>query len=125
VYVASNKQLTIFGLLPPGAAKVASQPSQNVALQPSPIATPTQNSPHRISGKLLAVNGSTLTLQTRNGKSVKIEASQAIQNEEVESMIVGEAYTALASSLTAVGALQATTIVRAKGFSGKLWDPDD
>jgi hypothetical protein len=114
VYVASNKQLTIFGILPPHAPLIK--------LQEFPIASP--SSPHVISGTLLAVDGSTLTLQTRTGKTT-IDDTQAVQNEQVGTpLIVGVPLTALGSSFTASGALQATSIYRAKGASSEVWPPD-
>jgi hypothetical protein len=114
VYVATDKQLAIFGL----GGTSASQ----TAVQPSPVGS--LASPHEITGTLLALSGSTLTLQTRTGKSVKIDASQAVHNEEVAPLFVGEPFTALGSSLNANGALVATSIVQSKGSSGELWPPD-
>jgi hypothetical protein len=106
VYVASNKALAIFGV-PSGLAP-------QIALQPGPVA---------ITGTLLAIDGSTLTLQTRTGKTTKIDESQAAQNEQVGILSVGEPITVQGSSFTATGALLATSIVRAKG-SSDLWPPD-
>src|ERR1700730_1606280 len=119
VYVASDKALTIFGVVPAHAA--APQTAQT-AVQPSPVAS--LDSPHEITGTLLAVSGSTLTLQTRTGKSAKIADSQAVQNEEVPPLFVGQPFTALGSSFDANGALVATSIVRAQGSSGAFWPPD-
>jgi len=118
VYVASDKALTIFGVVPAHAALQTAQ----TAVQPSPVAS--LASPHEITGTLLAISGSTLTLQTRTGKSVKIDDSQAVQNEEVAPLFVGQPFTALGSSFDANGALVATSIVRANGSSGALWPPD-
>src|SRR6202035_5207051 len=118
VYVASNKALTIFGILPAHAALQTAQ----TAVQPSPVAS--LASPHEITETLLAVSGSTLTLQTRTGKGVKIDDAQAVQNEEVAPLFVGVPFTALGSSFDANGALVATSIVRANGSSGALWPPD-
>jgi hypothetical protein len=71
VFVAANKSLRIFGVSTrrtpvPGGSPIASLDSRHV-----------------ISGTLLAVDGTTLTLQTRNGKSVKIDDSQAAKNEQI------------------------------------------
>jgi hypothetical protein len=116
VYVAANKQLTIFGILPAPAAP-------RIALQPSPIVSP--ESPHAITGTLVAVNGSTLTLQTHTGKNVKIDASQAMKNQRVGAPLrVGTALTVQGSSIEGSGALLATSMYRAKGFSGEFWPPD-
>jgi hypothetical protein len=118
VYVASDKALWIFGVVPAHAATQTAQ----TAVQPSPVAS--LASPHEITGTLLAISGSTLTLQTRTGKSAKIADSQAVQNEQVAPLFVGQPFTALGSSFDANGALVATSIVRAKGSSGELWPPD-
>src|SRR3984893_4181617 len=119
VYVASDTALTIFGVVPAHAA--APQTAQT-AVQPSPVAS--LASPHEITGTLLAISGSTLTLQTRTGKSAKIADSQAVQNEQVAPLFVGQPFTALGSSFDANGALVATSNVQAKGSSGELWPPD-
>jgi hypothetical protein len=82
-------------------------------------------SPHVISGVLIAVSGSTLTLQTRGGGSATIDASQAIQKHSVGApRKLGVPFTVLGSTIEANGALLATAIVRAKGVSGDLWPPD-
>jgi hypothetical protein len=118
VYVAAYKSLTIFGILPASA-----RAAPEIALQPSPILSP--ESPHVITGILLAVNGSTLTLQTRTGKSVKIDASQAMKNQRVGAPLsVGRVLTVLGSSIEGSGALLATSMYRAKGSSGGFWPPD-
>jgi len=118
VYVASNKALTIFGVRAGGAALIAAQ----TVLQPSPVASP--SSPHVVTGTLLEVSGSTLTLQTHGAKTVKIDDSQAARNEQIMGpLTIGEPLTVQGSALTGAGALLATSIVRAKG-SGDLWPPD-
>lgn len=126
VYVASailddtgktRGQLTIFGLLGPKAPQVA--------LKPSPVA-PVTGSLRVVSGTLLNVDGATLTLETRTGKTVKIDASQALQNKRVtRPLSVGTPFTVQGSSLTATGALIAASITRAKGAAAEgLWPPD-
>jgi hypothetical protein len=118
VYVAANQSLTIFGT-PPGLAPIVQLPPSPIG----PIASP--SNPHVISGTLLAANGTTLTLQTRTGKSVEIDDSQAAQNEQIGAPLTeGIPLTAQGSSFNRSGALQATSIVRAKGSSGELWPPD-
>src|SRR3984893_4589526 len=111
------RQSAIFGVVPAHAATQTAQ----TAVQPSFASLA---SPHEITGTLRAVSGSTLTLQTRTGKSVKIDDSQAVQNEEVAPLFVGQPFTALGSSFDANGALVATSIVRANGSSGAFWPPD-
>jgi hypothetical protein len=107
VYVAAYRSLIIFGIIPVPAAS-------RIALQPIPIVSP--ESPNVITGTLLAVNGSTLTLQTHTGKNVKIDASQAMKNQRVGAPLnVGMALTVQGSSIEGSGALLATSMYRAKG----------
>jgi hypothetical protein len=123
VYVASYQTLTIFG----DTAISALKPTASVAkitLLPRPSASPDSHR-HVVSGNLVAVSGSTLTLETREGKTVKIDASQALKNRKVGTPLkVGIPLTVLGSSLSAVGALEATAIMRAKGSSGQGWPLD-
>ena len=116
-YVAAYKTLTIFGV--GGAPAVAS----STASQPAPVASP--DSPHLITGTLIAIDRSTLTLQTRTGKSVKIDDAQAIRDERVGTPLnVGIPLTVQGSLIEGTGALQATSIVRAKGSTGEMWPSD-
>ena len=92
------------------------------AFPPAPVAS--LPSPHVITGTLQHVDGSVLTLKTRTGQSVKIDASQAIKNRQrPPSLTLGLPYTVQGSSSAPNGAALATTITRAKG-SGPLWPPD-
>jgi hypothetical protein len=80
--------------------------------------------PHMISGTLTAVNGETLTLRTRDGKTATIDASGALRNERITGpLTLGTPYTAHGTTLEASGALLATAIGRAKP-SADLWPPD-
>ena len=89
----------------------------------SAVAAPA--SPHLVSGTLTAVSGSTVTLRTRKGRATTIDVSQAKQNQRVGTPLkVGKALTVLSSMIEGNGALLATSVVRAKGSSGKLWPPD-
>ena len=112
VYVASYKALTIFGA--PGVAIAA-----NSAL-PIPVAS---LGTHSTTGILMAIDGTTLTIQTRTRQIVKIDASLATKNERLSALHLGEPYIAMGESLTGTGALLATSIVRGKG-SGDLWPTD-
>jgi len=78
-----------------------------------------------ISGIISAIDTSILTLKTRDGKSVKIDDSQAAKNERIGLPLkVGIPVTAQGSVIEGSGALEAVSIVRAKGTSGELWPPD-
>jgi hypothetical protein len=77
-----------------------------------------------ISGTLVAVNGSVLTLRTRAGKTATIDASGAFRNERVTGPLkLGTPYTAQGTTFDATGALLATAIGRAKPSEG-LWPSD-
>jgi hypothetical protein len=120
VYVASDKALTIFGV-PTTLAPMA----EATTLTRAAPAVASPDSPHVVTGTLLEVTGSTLTLRTRDGKSVKIDHSQAGLNEQIMGpLAIGEPFVAVGSELTPAGALIATSIVRAKGASGELWPAD-
>jgi hypothetical protein len=56
---------------------------------------------------------------------VKIDDAQAVRNEQVGApLTAGIPLTALGSVIEGTGALQATSIVRAKGSTGAGWPPD-
>jgi hypothetical protein len=130
VYVASNKLLTILNVGGTGALSLAA----------AEATTPTPTSGFAISGTLESVNGSVLTLTNRHGKERLIDASKAIANDQIEpALINGGAYTAVGSSFTSLGALQADAIYRAKcrqhkkaagdltaepACTGDQWPPD-
>jgi hypothetical protein len=112
VYVAAYKALTIFG-----GSGAAALPALQPAAQP--------NSPHIVSGVLSAIDGPTLTLKNRGGKPVKVDDSQAAKNGRIGTPLeLGVSLTAQGSIIEANGALEAVSIVRAKGTSGELWPAD-
>ena len=77
-----------------------------------------------ISGTLIAMNRSVLTLRTRAGKTATIDASGALQNERVTGPLnLGTPYTAQGMTFDASGTLVATAIARAKPSAG-LWPLD-
>jgi hypothetical protein len=118
VYVASYKALTIFGA--PGVAIAAKSAFAAKSALPIPVAS---LGTHSTTGILMAIDGKTLTIQTRTGQIVKIDASLATKNEQVGALHLGEPYIAMGESLTVTGALLATSIVRGKG-SADLWPAD-
>ena len=84
------------------------------------------NSPFSITGKLVAANGSTLTLQTRGHK--KPNGRRFSSDEEAGCLggvplKVGTPYNAVGSTIEGNGALLADRITRARG-DGVLWPPD-
>jgi hypothetical protein len=125
VYVASafldeskntRGQLAIFGVPP------VSQVKFGPPVKFSPIAW--ADAPRLISGTLLAAAGSTLTLQTRTGKNITIDASRALNSRRIEGpLTMGTAFTVLGSTIRETDALLAKAIVRAKP-SAEMWPGD-
>jgi hypothetical protein len=80
----------------PSTVKIFGVPAArgNAKLQiasPLPVPPAAPSSHHLITGTLLAVNGATLTLQTRTGTSVKIDASQAAKNQQMGYLVDSDA----------------------------------
>jgi hypothetical protein len=119
VYVASYQALTIFGI-PSTPSDVSAAPR---IASPLPVQPAAPSSPHQITGTLLAINGSTLTIQTRTGKTMSIDASKAAKNKQFAILMLRKPYTVQGSSFNAVGTLQAISICRAKN-SNALWPSD-
>jgi hypothetical protein len=117
VFVASNKQLTIFGLSgrPFGArAEAAATP---------PAALNTQALPHEITGVLEHADGPVLTLRTRAGRIARVDDSDALRSEQIGVLVPGNAYTAQGTTYDSTGALRAQAVGRAKP-SPAIWPPD-
>jgi hypothetical protein len=115
VFVASNQQLTIFGLgggpfVPPAAA---SKPVALVAHAPL----------HEITGVLEHANGAVLTLRTRAGQTALVDDSDALRSEKTGVLVQGNAYTAQGTIYDSTGALRAQVVLRAKP-SPAIWPPD-
>ena len=89
----------------------------------APVHAVSTDSTRLITGTVIAIDQSILTLRTRTGGSVKIDDAQAILNERVGTKInVGTNLTVQGSLTESNGALQATSITRAKGI--ELWPLD-
>jgi hypothetical protein len=114
VYVASYKQLSIFGLLPPGVvpATIKPQPATQSVLAPGQ---------HELFGTVAAIEGSDFTLQTRTGGFVQVDATSAIQNELSIDLRVLEAVD-VQGIFDSNGVLQATVLQKAK--EPATWPPD-
>lgn len=112
VYVAAYKSLMIFG---PNASPAASSTAVSVDLATAASSLP-PGATQRVSGTLLAINGTTLTLSTRANQIVTADVSGAVANERVANLIVGQAYTALGAgpSRGSTAILQAVSVMRAK-----------
>lgn len=113
VFVASYKQLSIFGL---GTAMAGETPP--------PIAPNASSDPshHEIFGTITRVNGSQFTLETRMGSLMQIEASAAIRNDLSIELEAGETVD-VEGTFDSDGALVAGSVQRAKN-SPDLWPPD-
>lgn len=111
VYVASYKQLRVFGLgnliLP-----------QNIA----PGLPPPGSPPNQVSGVLLSISGTTLNLQTRSGSTVAVQASSPVQAAAVALVRLGQPLL-VRGALDGMGTLQAEVINRLKPQSA-LWPAD-
>jgi hypothetical protein len=117
-YVASDRQLSIFGLLGVGAARKT--------ITPAPLTenVPSKKNPHEIYGTITSIiNASQVTIKTRKGRLLNVDASVAIQNELSVGLEVGE-HVAVKGALNGNGILQANSIQRAKD-SDKLWPKDN
>ena len=136
VYVASWETLAI--LSPGGAAPAAVVPVAEAAAPAATTVSP--NTAFVISGTLHSVNGSVLTFTNRRGKERLVDASAAIKKGQMApALTIGEACTAVGSSLSSTGELHADTIYRAKcrqhteaggdlttqpACTGDQWPPD-
>ena len=116
VYVASYEQLDIFGLL--GSNAKAVTPAVPVIKAPRA----TLGAPHEVTGVLVAINGSQLTLRARTGHLIRVDDSDAVRRERSVDLIVGEPLGATGNR-DAAGILHAEVIVRAKR-SSTTWPPD-
>jgi len=116
VYVASDKRLSIFGLLPAGAV------SETITPDPPAQTAFIDTTQHEIFGTISSINGSQFTLQTRTGSLVNVDASVAIQNDLSIGLEVGGAVD-VQGTIDASGVLLASSIQRAKD-SPDLWPSD-
>jgi hypothetical protein len=127
VYVASYKQLAIFGL--GGTVGVTNQTAQTA---PQAIAQTVQTTGrdfaelppngHEIFGTIRSINGDSLTIATRSGGIINVNATLALQNYESVVLLADEAVRIL-GSFDGSNVLQATSITRVKPSSA-LWPPD-
>jgi hypothetical protein len=113
VYVGAYKTVTLFG--PNGAPAVAA-PALAASDKLSGDVT-------RVTGMLLSVEGSQMTLLTRGGQKVAVEAAPARAAARAPSLVIGQAYTVIAPRQGTAEALKATSIMRAKPGQG-AWPTD-
>jgi hypothetical protein len=116
VYVASYKQLAIFG--PRSAVAVA-------AAAPAGSTTATSDDlPHgnQVTGSIIQISGTEIIIRQHSGAHVTIDAKPAQDAYQAVPIVEGEIITA-EGELDTHGVLHAKTIVRAKP-SPALWPPD-
>ena len=100
VYIASNKQLNIFGLLPPaGSPERAALPKGIASSEPDvvtcPPAEPIQSAVvkgvdnHQLFGSVCKVEGSTMQLALRSHRSVSIDIAKATAGPKHLSLTLG------------------------------------
>ncbi|OKO82955.1 PQQ-binding-like beta-propeller repeat protein [Bradyrhizobium sp. AS23.2] len=95
VYVASYKELDIFGFVPPVAEARTTEIIQNA------------------SGQIIAVSGSQFTLKTGTGTEVRVEAELAIKNGLSPELVVGQGVN-VSGNVDAQGLLHADVIKPAR-----------
>jgi hypothetical protein len=123
VYVASYRQLSIFGLTSGGAARVSMGTGiQQFASQPdlNRVAGDTQPDLNRVTGWVKSRSNSKIVLLTRTGTPVTVDPTEAIQARQFA--ISGDALTAV-GQYHADRTLFAESISRAKS-NPALWLPD-
>jgi hypothetical protein len=116
VYVAAYQTLTIFG--PNGAAAAAVPPPA------AATAEKLQAAMLRVTGQLLQIDDSVLTLRSRSGQTVRVDAAAARATARVPRFVVGQAYTVIAPSRDSSNLMAASSITRAKPGQG-AWPTDE
>ncbi len=128
VYVASNKRLQIFGLLPPlGSAARAALPHPvtpskpevvTCALSETPLAAvgASPASTHQFYGKVCHASGNELQLSLRSGHSITIDISQAFAQHRRVPLTLGRAV-GVEATIDGKGGAHALRIYRAHTLS--------
>jgi len=89
---------------------------------PQAAAAQSKETQHAIYGTIRSIDGSTLTIETRDKKMLKVNTKPAIESQRAGVLIVGRTVL-IHGSYDAKGALQASAIQRAKP-SPTLWPED-
>jgi hypothetical protein len=121
VYVASNKQLAIFGLLPPSAAAARAALKRGIATsapdtvtcapsaRPSAVLGVSSGAVHQLYGKVCRASQGELLLSLRSGHSVAIDISKAFARHQRVALTPGRTVHVTAS-IDEKGAAHATKI---------------
>jgi hypothetical protein len=121
VFVAAYQTLAIFGLRPASAAPNSLKVIPSI--QTAELSEPRANqAPHEITGTLLEIKGSALSIKTRAGKIVMVDATGAAQAGRSAVLALGKAFS-VQGTYDANGKLLATIIIRAKPSAGS-WPQD-
>jgi len=105
VYVGAYRTLTIFG--PDGTAPAAAGAAAEAPGALSPDM-------RRLTGTLIESSGAELTLVTRTGAKVGVDATAALERQRATILVVGQPYTVLATVRAEDGELMASSVMRAK-----------
>jgi len=122
VYVASNKQLQIFGLIPSTShgPKRRTGAAINNMLREQAAASPAPAGP-QFWGTVKSINGDHLELELRTGRILQVDISAAVQQKAVGDVQVGQP-ALVEGALEPDGTFKAGAVMRAKGQS--LWGED-
>ena len=113
VYVGSYKAMTIFGAGGTGAA----------AALMAPVDPPLADNMSRVTGTLVAMDHTQLTLLTRSGQRVPVDASAAVARQRSAKLVLGEPLTAVGPTHGGEGPWKVNAITRAKPGQG-AWPSD-
>jgi hypothetical protein len=99
-------------------------PAPRCAARPRtpPAAEEAKGTPRLLHGKVEAVNGTMITIRTREGQAVQVDAAAAMQARQSAIVVVGRAIAA-DGTVDRKGVLHATLIQRIKD-SPALWAAD-
>jgi hypothetical protein len=112
VYIASYKELNIFGL--GGTNDIPKRPPGMVARA--------EMKGHQVSGELVGIDKNILTLQSRSGSIVKVDDGIAVRDYRTEDLVMHKFFT-IRGNFDKGGTLHAAAILRAKP-SQSTWPPD-
>jgi hypothetical protein len=116
VYVASDEQLTIFGIAAAGA-KAAALPSVRAVSMRVPLAP----GMHEITGTVKSISGYRIAIRRRGGQIAIVDATRAKEKFDVASPWIGHALTARGAIVG--GVLDADLVMHAKDYP-VMWPQD-
>ena len=117
VYVASDRELDIFGIGLAGGEKLDS-----IKTPPPTLMFPKTQEEHRVTGIVRQVQGARFTLETREHKIVSVDSGKARESFRCPAVFVGAIFVA-EGNYDPNGDLRATVVWRAKS-SPLAWPPD-